>query len=502
MTLSIGILVLASCLSLFGARWMVRRGRSSWLVAALVALAAAILLVILVEQMRWQLYTPLAFAALALLVGGLRLWRGAPDRPRWRSVVVGIGAALLVLLAFAPPFLFPMFTVPEPAGPMPVGTRSIALVDPNRADPVGDAPSGKRELAIRAWYPAANAHADREVAPLMSRGVADGMVSGTMPTFIFQHLSLIDTASAIDAPIEQNTERAPVVIFVPGFRSFTTQSSVLAQDLASQGFVVLAIGSPGDASALEYPDGRIAAFNNDSLLADEKGVEALTRATAATTLEAQRPAIAEALKEMRGADATLRGQVADVRLLADAIARDEVDGFADLLDTSRVFIVGMSLGGAVAAQACAELPACAGAVNLDGFQFGDFFERAYPKPLLVLMSDRGDVPPLNGSMYRARGKPLPDNVIYREVVGASHLDFTDFTLAAPGLKRWAPNPLLGAIDGEDMLALTSSTITTFLNSAIADQPASFDSLSTDKVTLRTFAPIEPEQQNESASDAF
>ncbi len=493
MTLPILLLAFASGLSLFGARRMVRRSRRSRLIAAVVALASAAVLVLAVEQMRWQLYAPLAVAALSLLVGALRLSRGAPDRPRWRSALAGMGAALLLLLAFLPPLLFPMFTVPDPAGEMPVGTRNFALVDPDRSDPVGGAPSGKRELAIRAWYPAAKVDVKREVAPLMSQGVADGMVSGMMPIFIFQHLQLIDTASVIDAPIARDIARAPVVIFVPGFRSFTTQSSVLAQDLASRGFVVLAIGSPGDASALEYPDGRIAAFNNNSLLADEKGIEALTRATAATNLNAQRRAIAEALKEMRGADATLRGQVADVRLLADAIAREEVDGFAGRLDTSRVFIVGMSLGGAVATQACAELPTCAAAVNLDGFQFGDFFERAYPKPLLVLMSDRGDVPPLNGSMYRERGQPFPDDVIYREIVGASHLDFTDFALAAPGLKRWAPNPLLGAVDGADMLTATSLSVASFLKSVGAGRTQSFRLPSTGNVSIRAVDPAAPAQ---------
>ncbi|RDC60861.1 hypothetical protein HME9302_02077 [Alteripontixanthobacter maritimus] len=485
MTLAILLLAFASALSLFGARSMVRRSRKAWLVAAVVVLVAAIMLVLAVEPMRWQLYAPLGLAVLALLTAVLRLSRGAPDRPRWCSALAATGAASLFALALLPPLLFPMFTVPEPVGEMPVGTRSIALVDPDRPDPVGGAPSGQRELAIRAWYPASRADADRETAQLMSKGVADGMVSGATPTFIFQHLQLIGTASVVDAPIWQDIERAPIVIFVPGFRSFTTQSSVLAQDLASQGFVVLAIGSPGDASALEYPDSRIAAFNNDSLLADEKGVEALTRATTATNVKAQRAAIGEALEEMRGADATLRHQVADVRLLADVIAREEVDGFAGHLDTSRVFIVGMSLGGAVAAQACAELSICAGAVNLDGFQFGDFFERSYPKPLLVLMSDRGEVPPLNGSMYRERGSSFPNNVLYREIAGASHLDFTDFTLAAPWLKRWAPNPLLGAVNGEDMVAATSSTITGFLRSAIAGRSASFRIRSTDKVRFRS-----------------
>ncbi|KLE31482.1 hypothetical protein AAW01_07855 [Aurantiacibacter gangjinensis] len=454
-----------------------------WLIGAIGLAALAIVLVLVFEPWRWQLIAPLMLAVLAAIVAAWRLWREPKDRSRWRSILAGAAATSVLVVAFLPPLLFPLFDIPAPQGEQAVGTQTLSLLDPDRPDPTAEGAFGNRELSLQVWYP--TDATDKERAPLMDPAVADGMVSGTMPTFIFGHLSLIETQSQTNAPFLDGIEQAPVVLFVPGFRSFTTQSTVLAQDLASRGYVVISIGSPGDASALAYPDGRVVGFANDSLLADERGVEALTRATTATDAAAQRSAIAEALREMRGADATLRGQVADVELVVEALEQRGIPGLEIDFDLSRLSIVGMSLGGAVAAQACAEIDPCGKAINLDGFQFGDFFGVHYSKPLLVLMSDRGNVPALNGTMYREAGRPFPTNVIYREVEGASHMDFTDFALASPVLKTLAPNPLLGAVDGENMLAATSDMVATFLASSTPDGANIGRQAATHRVVLRS-----------------
>jgi predicted dienelactone hydrolase len=114
----------------------------------------------------------------------------------------------------------------------------------------------------------------------------------------------------------------------------------------------------------------------------------------------------------------------------------------------------MSLGGAVAGQVCLNDKRCRVGANLDGFQFGDLHHRSIGVPFMMISSDYSRGPLLNDRMYRAPGQPSP--VLDLQVAGARHLDFTDFTLSVPLIKRLLPNPAIGSVNGGRMVRLLNA----------------------------------------------
>ena len=143
-----------------------------------------------------------------------------------------------------------MLEVPAPTGRFHVGTRSIALIDRARREP--EAPKQPRSLVIQLWYPAA---AGTRPASYMPPAVARFLATsaGVKPALL-ESVKLDATADA--APL---TRRGgwPVVLFSPGFGVERELYAGLVEDLASHGYVVVAIDHPHDAGIVEFPDGHV-----------------------------------------------------------------------------------------------------------------------------------------------------------------------------------------------------------------------------------------------------
>jgi predicted dienelactone hydrolase len=160
-----------------------------------------------------------------------------------------IGAAVRPALASATPF---QLTLPPPTGPHPVGTVSLHLVDPSRRDP-WVTPNPVRELMVSLWYPARDA-GRYPVAPWLPPGAAaqflldQGIPAGTV---------LLPATHGHDgAPVDQRGGRLPVVVYSPGNDAFRSISTVLVEELASRGYLVVTIDHTDDA-LVEFPDGRV-----------------------------------------------------------------------------------------------------------------------------------------------------------------------------------------------------------------------------------------------------
>ncbi|MDF5813530.1 hypothetical protein P4118_24280 [Pseudomonas aeruginosa] len=98
---------------------------------------------------RWQAGVG-AFAGFSLLLGAClrrKPERGLPFR-------TGSLYGLLVLLAIAALYLFPVAPLPAPSGPYAVGVRDFELDDPSRPGLLGTPAGQPRRLLVRAWYPA------------------------------------------------------------------------------------------------------------------------------------------------------------------------------------------------------------------------------------------------------------------------------------------------------------------------------------------------------------
>lgn len=107
---------------------------------------------------RWQAGVG-AFAGFSLLLGAClrrKPERGLPFR-------TGSLYGLLVLLAIAALYLFPVAPLPAPSGPYAVGVRDFELDDPSRPGLLGTPAGQPRRLLVRAWYRHARSPAPRRV---------------------------------------------------------------------------------------------------------------------------------------------------------------------------------------------------------------------------------------------------------------------------------------------------------------------------------------------------
>lgn len=261
-------------------------------------------------------------------------------------------------------------TLAAPTGPFPTGTVRIHLRDHHRTDPL--APDVRpREVMAQLWYPSRHG-ADRDLAPYAPPGEAAAFQAfHELPAGAFT----ATTHSRLRAPVRPG--RHPVVFFHHGLCAARTDSTQINEQLASLGFIVVALGNTHESAAVEFPDGRVATTSDP---------------TFCHAVDPSNPVH----------DATLRRlldvRVADTRFVLDQLERVDRGanpdasraplprGLAGALDTTRVGMFGHSFGGATAAAVLAADARFVAGVNLDGFIIGPVAGQGLTKPFLMLGS--------------------------------------------------------------------------------------------------------------------
>jgi predicted dienelactone hydrolase len=143
-------------------------------------------------------------------------------------------------------------TLPPPTGPYPVGTVPLHLVDRSRPDPVAG-PGHYRELMASVWYPAREVGRYplarwMPVAPLRELLTSAGFAADAAVAPL--------TAGHEVAPVRRMGERLPVVVFSHSAHAHRSESTIVVQELASHGYVVVTVDHTYDAF-VEFPDGRL-----------------------------------------------------------------------------------------------------------------------------------------------------------------------------------------------------------------------------------------------------
>ncbi|WP_327039655.1 acetylhydrolase [Micromonospora maris] len=144
-------------------------------------------------------------------------------------------------------------TLPPPTGPHRVGTVSLHLVDGSRPDPVAGA-GHYRELMASVWYPAVGNVRRHPVvpwmpaAPLRALLVSAGFDAGAAAA---PRTAGHEGAAALRAP-----GRLPVILFSHGNDGHRAEATIVVQELASHGYVVVTVDHTYDAFSV-FPDGRL-----------------------------------------------------------------------------------------------------------------------------------------------------------------------------------------------------------------------------------------------------
>lgn len=403
-------IILLLLLTLLSIQLITRRRLPALVCVALplLALAAGILHVFL-EQTRWQMAPAyLLTAALALLLA---------YRARRELVLSHVFSVLLVplwLVAIALPIAVPVARLPRPTGPFPVGTTAYQWDDASRPETYTAKPDDVRQLMVQFWYPA-EALPDTSTAPFFDRIELAGPVIAQrlgLPSFIFNHAALIQTASAPGAPLAAEPVKFPVLIFSPGYNSLRTQSTTLMEELASHGYIVIALDHTYTGVVTNFPDGRVELLNPEVLPDREViGEEQYRRKSLA---------VGDVWEQ-------------DTAFVLARLEAGEFDSrFAGRLDLDRIGLFGHSTGGGVVSRMCATDPRCKAGVGLDawlGITPDQTIAAGTERPVLFLMSERWPSPQNNGRMQQYRSGSAQTS--WLTIGQTDHYDFTDLPFLTP-----------------------------------------------------------------------
>ena len=335
-------------------------------------------------------------------------------------------------------------TLPAPTGQHRIGVVQLHLADHTRPDPWVPAQT-VRELMVSLWYPAQ--HANRyPLAPWLppaawARFEQDyGIPPGVLQVPL--------THGAVGAPADPERDGRPVVLYSPGFGSNRDSGTVLVEELVSRGYIVVTIDHTHEASAVEFPDGRV-----------------------------ETPALPQATDESTEKAVAVR--VADTRFVLDtrtelnagtnpdAEHRSLPSGLRGALRMSSVAMFGHSLGGATAAAAMLEDQRITAGVNLDGSLVGPVVNAGLDRPfLLVAGQDHGRDNDETWAKFWANQRGWRLNL---QLTGSAHGSFTDFQALVPqtagvlSLPADALQQLIGTIDPHRSVTNQRAYLTAFFD---------------------------------------
>ncbi|MCP9486458.1 MAG: Cpe/LpqF family protein [Gaiellaceae bacterium MAG52_C11] len=269
----------------------------------------------------------------------------------------------------------PAVALPTPSGREAVGTDVVSLVDRAR---------GGRRLMLTRWYPAVASSRNKPRAAYASPRLR--AVLGLPRVRVHARLG--------SRPLPG---RLPVVLFSPGLNGPRVLYQALAEDLASHGYLVVAVDHTGEAP-VELPDGRVELPTS------------WTHPPKAATFEAS----------LRESQAT---RVLDLRLILRSLG---VASKGPRPDLGRVASMGHSFGGSTSAALMRIEPRILAGIDLDGSIFGAAAKRGVPRAFLIIGTGGRDSS-TRGLLEHSSGPRLE-----LSIKGLVHGSFSDLPVVSPG----------------------------------------------------------------------
>jgi len=292
--------------------------------------------------------------------------------------------------------------LPAPDGPYAVGSKTLVLTDARR----------DRDLLVTTWFPASGKSV---VAPYMDkRTAAEFSAEWKLQPGFEQN---VHTHAWFQSPIAKNGP-FPLVLLEHGSGVVPAIYTILAEGLASNGFIVAATNHPPDSLIAVFPDGReVKAKPYWPVDADRRTQGVAIGKFAEDVLVADVRFVLDRLQDMNANDNFWRGHI----------------------DLAKVGIVGHSMGGTTAALATGQESRISAGVNLDGSTFPGMNADVRPmdlrKPLLFMATEEhASNPETHAREYIGS----ESNTYYVVVAGDDHMGFTDARLLMSRFSKESP----------------------------------------------------------------
>jgi len=409
----------------------------------------------LLEIARWQIgFTYLLWIVLALLI---------LKQSRTYLVFRIIGFTIGLLIISTSVFYaieMPIIKLPEPAGSFKVGNSSFIITDNSREETHSIEHNDKRELFVEVWYPA-----DLEGIQVPSeKKLWEELYIGDLDrvSFFMNYLKGISTHSFQDVPADQKHGPYPVILFNHAMQMFTSQNTLLMEHLASNGYVVVSIAHPYESLRVNLGERTVLPpfitsreKFNEAMVWIEKSSNPIEVAKDSMTNVQEREERGKImLNAIKNSEMNLvvSEWVKDNTFVLDILTSDNDYIFNEILDTTRIGVMGMSIGGATAGEMCKIDRRVKAGINVDGLQYGMNNHIGLEVPFMMMYSDDGAG--VNDFLY------VDSNSEYHELHfrNTRHADFTDMVLIWPIMKIAGQS---GSIPPKQMIPLTNKKILDF-----------------------------------------
>jgi len=351
--------------------------------------------------------------------------------------------------------------LPIPTGAYQVGRVTYYWTDGARLNPYAPVADTKQELAVWVWYPAtvtASSHAARYLPAFWTTAIEHHQ-GFLLSRLLSRDLSRVRFHSWSDADVSPQEAVYPVVILRAGGGAMSSDYTSLAEDLASQGYVVVSMDAPYRTVITAFPDGRAAYRNTQS------------------DFDSMPYAIGE-----KFATEVMRVWIEDLKFVLQQLqklnAKDPAGRFRGRLDLETIGIVGHSLGGATAAQFCHDDALCKAGIDIDGIPFGSVVQESLHQPFFFILSDhRMEKPGPESRIVKGKVEAifskLPAETRWQIMLdGANHFSFSDQMFTKSPVMLWGLRMIgvIGPLEKRRGIEIANACLHTFFDVYLKGTP--------------------------------
>ncbi len=332
-------------------------------------------------------------------------------------------------------FLSKIIRLPKPTGKYIVGVYDFICKDINRKDPIFK--ENFREIPVRCWYPAESTKGCKRISYIKDSNISRHLTNFALAIIgikgdfdFYKYLTKVKTHGYLSASIKYGDEKYPVVFFGHGNASPNWSATLLCEELASRGYIVVA-------PTITYVTS-VSVFDEKIVGVNEKFSEAVTEESRRINIEADKFRISDPGEWLRLqlVDTPEMNKIMNL-YLEDTISvldylykinnSESAAIISGKMDLNKVGIFGHSMGGGNAGRVCFFDKRFKAGINMDGGQFGgELIENIIDQPFMVLCS--GIRAFITG--YHSNQK----NIMFIGIKNSTHGDFGDGRVIDLGLK--------------------------------------------------------------------